>query len=399
MTDFLVKKFIKNSEDIENTDVRRSYGTLSSVIGVGCNIILFIVKYIMGTLSGSISIISDAFNNLSDSGGCIVTFFGYKMAAKPADKDHPFGHGRVEYLTSLILSAIIVIVGFELFKSSAYKIIHPERVNFSVIVLVSLILSICVKLWLSVFNRKLGEKINSPVMAATAEDSKNDVIATSATIISLVASIFTDFPVDGAMGIVVSIFILKAGLEIIKDTVDELIGKPVSAEIIDKIGECILSYDKIIDIHDLMIHNYGPGNMIGSCHIEVRSDESLVAVHEIADCIEREISDKLGIIMTLHLDPIETDNENVNSCKNMINEIISSINDELSIHDFRVVSGENHTNLIFDMTVPYECKMKNDDIKKCIDEKLKSADNNYFTVINFEREYYCKRKAHQKNCS
>lgn len=286
MTDFLVKKFIKNPDDIENSKVRQSYGSLSSGVGLVCNILLFLIKYIMGTLSGSISIVSDAFNNLSDSGGCIVTFLGYKMASKPADKDHPFGHGRVEYLTSLILSAIIVIVGFELFKSSAGKIMNPEPVKFSIIVLVSLIISICVKLWMSVFNMKLGKKINSGVMTATAEDSRNDVIATSATVIALISSLFTDFPIDGIMGVIVSLFILKTGFDIIRDTLDELIGKPVQPEIIEKIKNSIISDSDIIDIHDLVIHNYGVTKMIGSCHIEIRSDMSFQEVHEIADRTE-----------------------------------------------------------------------------------------------------------------
>ncbi len=387
MTDFLVKKFIKNPDNIEDSKVRQSYGSLSSGVGLVCNILLFLIKYIMGTLSGSISIVSDAFNNLSDSGGCIVTFLGYKMASKPADKDHPFGHGRVEYLTSLILSAIIVIVGFELFKSSAGKIMNPEPVKFSIIVLASLIISICVKLWMSVFNMKLGKKINSGVMTATAEDSRNDVIATSATVIALISSLFTDFPIDGIMGVIVSLFILKTGFDIIRDTVDDLIGKPVQPEIIEKIKNSIISDSDIIDIHDLVIHNYGVTKMIGSCHIEIRSDMSFQDVHEIADRTERRIYSELNIMMTIHTDPVDIDDEQTKKYKAVVKDIISSMNQGFSIHDFRMVSCENHKNLIFDITVPYECKISNDKIQHFIDKKLEEYDGKYYTIITFDREY------------
>ena len=387
MTDFLVKKFIKNPDDIENSKVRQSYGSLSSGVGLVCNILLFLIKYIMGTLSGSISIVSDAFNNLSDSGGCIVTFLGYKIASKPADKDHPFGHGRVEYLTSLILSAIIVIVGFELFKSSAGKIMNPEPVKFSIIVLVSLIISICVKLWMSVFNMKLGKKINSGVMTATAEDSRNDVIATSATVIALISSLFTDFPIDGIMGVIVSLFILKTGFDIIRDTLDELIGKPVQPEIIEKIKNSIISDSDIIDIHDLVIHNYGVTKMIGSCHIEIRSDMSFQEVHEIADRTERRIYSELNIMMTIHTDPVDIDDEQTRKYKAVVKDIVSSMNQGFSIHDFRMVSCENHKNLIFDITVPYECKISNEKIQHFIDKKLEEYDGKYYTIITFDREY------------
>lgn len=387
MTDFLIKRFIKNPDDIEDSGVRQSYGSLSSGVGLVCNILLFAVKYIMGTLSGSISIISDAFNNLSDSGGCIVTFLGYKMASKPADKGHPFGHGRVEYLTSLILSAIIVIVGFELFRSSAGKIMNPEPVKFSIIVLISLLISICVKLWMSVFNMKLGKKIKSGVMTATAEDSRNDVIATSATVIALISSLFTDLPVDGIMGIIVSLFILKTGFEIIRDTVDDLIGKPVQPEITEKIKSSILSDSDIIDIHDLVIHNYGVTKMIGSCHIEIRSDMSFPEVHEIADRTERRIFSELNIMMTIHTDPVDIDNEQTNRYKAIVRDIVSSLNQGLSIHDFRVVSCEKYRNLIFDITVPYECKIDNKSIQGYIDKELEKCGEKYYTVITFDREY------------
>ena len=315
MTNFLVRLFVKDYEKTEDIKVREKYGMLSSAVGVVCNVFLFALKYIMGTLSNSISVISDAFNNLSDCASCIVTLFGYKLAAKPADKDHPFGHGRMEYLTSLSIAVVIIVVGLELLQDSVLKIMHPEQVKFSFIVLVSLIVSVAVKLWMSLFNTKLGNRINSTVMLATAKDSKSDVMATAAVIIALTASVFTDLPVDGAMGVIVSGFVLKSGYDIVKDTVDELLGKPADQQVIDNINSLIKENVKIIGIHDMMIHNYGPGNMIGSCHVEVRSDEDFIQIHDIVDGIERRIHNELNILMTIHMDPIEVDNEQVNHCR------------------------------------------------------------------------------------
>ena len=387
MTEMLIKKFIKNPEDIDNPKVRRSYGTLSSFVGIICNIFLFCAKYLLGTFSNSISIVSDAFNNLTDSAGCIVTLLGYKMSSKPADKNHPFGHGRMEYLSTLTIAIIILMVGFELLKNSFSKIIHPDELKFSIITIISLILSVCLKLWMSCFNNKLGKKINSGVLIATSKDSKTDAVATSATIIAIITSLFTKFPVDGVIGILVSIFIMKSGYDIIKDTIDDLLGKPADPELVKSIKEYIQQSDKIIGIHDLIIHNYGPGNMIASCHAEVRSDEDFIAVHDSIDIIEREIYSKLNILMTIHMDPVEVDNELVNKCKSRILEIVETIDDSLCIHDFRIVTGETQTNLVFDLVVPYGFKYKNEDIKKSIDDNLKDDEIKYFTVITFDSSY------------
>lgn len=387
MTKFLIQKFIKNPDDINNLKVRRNYGTLSSVVGIICNVFLFILKYIMGTLSGSISVVSDAFNNLSDSAGCMVTLLGYKLASKPADKDHPFGHGRMEYLTALTIAVLILIVAFELFRNSVNKIIHPEKLTFSLIVLISLLVSILIKLWMSFFNAFLGKKINSSVMLAAAKDSRTDVIATSATCIAVISSLYTNLPVDGIMGLVVSLFIFKSGIDIVKDTVDNLLGKPVDSDIVYAIKEMIGESDKIIGIHDLVVHNYGPGNMIGSLHAEVKSNEDFVFVHDMIDELERRIHRELNILMTIHMDPIETDNEQVNLSLDMIRNIILDIDHCLQIHDFRLVAGDTHTNLIFDIVVPYDCKYNNDDIKELIDKQLDKMEDNYYTVITFDREY------------
>ena len=387
MTKFLIQKFIKNPDDINNLKVRRNYGTLSSVVGIICNVFLFILKYIMGTLSGSISVVSDAFNNLSDSAGCMVTLLGYKLASKPADKDHPFGHGRMEYLTALTIAVLILIVAFELFRNSVNKIIHPEKLTFSLIVLISLLVSILIKLWMSFFNAFLGKKINSSVMLAAAKDSRTDVIATSATCIAVISYLYTNLPVDGIMGLVVSLFIFKSGIDIVKDTVDNLLGKPVDSDIVYAIKEMVGESDKIIGIHDLVVHNYGPGNMIGSLHAEVKSNEDFVFVHDMIDELERRIHRELNILMTIHMDPIETDNEQVNLSLDMIRNIILDIDPCLQIHDFRLVAGDTHTNLIFDIVVPYDCKYNNDDIKELIDKQLDKMEDNYYTVITFDREY------------
>lgn len=385
MVNFLIKTFIKNSENTENPKIRQKYGTLSSIVGIICNVLLFLIKYAMGTLSHSISIVSDAFNNLSDCAGCLVTLLGYKMASKPADKNHPFGHGRMEYLTSLIIAALIIFVGIELLKNSVGKIINPVEIRFSFAVLISLVFSIAVKLWMAVFNAELGKKINSSVLTATAKDSKSDVIATSATLIALICSLFTALPVDGVMGLLVSVFILKSGYDIVKDTVDELLGKPADPEIINHIKEYVLKNDKIIGIHDLIIHSYGPGNMIGSCHVEVKSNESFTEVHDIVDSIEREIHNNLNILMTIHMDPIEVNDMLTNKCKKLVNNIIHSIDSSLDLHDFRIVSGESHTNLIFDLVVPFECKYSNEELKQKIDMQLSKENINYYTVIVFDK--------------
>lgn len=387
MTQLLVKHFVKDSENTGDIQVRERYGTLSSIVGIFCNILLFLLKYIMGTLSNSIAIVSDAFNNLSDSASCIVTLMGYKIAAKPADKDHPFGHGRMEYLTSLIIATVIIVMGVELMKSSVSKIISPEQVEFRAVVLISLILSVAVKLWLSHFNTVLGKKINSSVMLATAKDSKNDVVATAITIVSLICSLFTDLPVDGFIGIIVSLFVLKAGIEIIRDTVDELLGKPADAEITRQICNIVCCDKRIIGIHDLIIHNYGPGNMFGSCHAEVRSDEDFIAAHDLIDRIEHEIHSKLKISMSIHMDPIEVDNEQINHCKAVVSGILREISPRLSFHDFRAVTGDTHTNLIFDIVVPFDIKLSNSEIKKQIDNALADEPVKYYTVITFDREY------------
>jgi len=387
MTKLLVRKFIKNHEDIKNQKVREAYGILSSWVGIACNILLFVAKFAIGTIANSISIISDGFNNLSDCASCVVTMFGYKMAAKPADKDHPFGHGRMEHLTSLVIAVVIMVVGVELFTGSFAKVRNPEEVKFSVVALVVLILSIMIKLWMGMFNKKLGNTIDSSVMLATSKDSFNDVLATSATLVALVASVFTAAPLDGIMGIVVSIMILFSGFGIMKETVDELLGQPAPPEIVESLKELVDECHYSLGMHDLIIHSYGPGNLIGSVHIEVDGKENIMDIHDAIDELERNIYGELGIRMTIHMDPVETDNENLKLCKDMVEVILQEIDKELSFHDFRMVAGPSHTNLIFDVVVHHGCKLNDRQIKEAIDEKLLLREKKYYTVITFDKDY------------
>lgn len=388
MTELLVRLFIKDRENISDIRVREKYGMLSSGVGIACNLLLFGVKYIIGTLSGSISVISDAFNNLSDGASCIVTMIGYRVAAKPADKGHPFGHGRMEYLTSLIIAAVIFLMGFELLKSSADRLFRPAEVTFGIAMVISLIASILLKLWMSAFNTKLGKKVDSPVMLATAQDSRNDVIATAAALIGLTASLFTSFPVDGIMGIAVSVFIIRAGFGIVKDTVDDLLGKPVDRELVRKIKDIVTADDRILGVHDLVVHNYGPGKMIASCHAEASSEEKFEEIHELVDSIERDIGDRLGIMMTIHMDPVDVNNKEAMGIKEALAKYASELDGGLSIHDFRMIAGGGCPTFIFDVVVPYDCKLKEDDIRegfhKYVCEHYGEGARN---VITFDRDF------------
>ncbi len=388
MVDFLVKHFVRDYEKLDDGRVRERYGMLSSVVGILCNLIIFSSKLVIGTLVHSIAIISDGFNNMSDCASCIVTMFGYKMAAKPADKDHPFGHGRMEYLTSLVIAAVIVVVGCELLKSSVKKIVHPEAVTFSIAALVILIISILIKIWMGFFNKKLGTRIQSSVMLATAQDSFSDVFATLATLIALVASLWTDAPIDGIMGVLVSAFILISGFGIIRDTVDQLLGKPADEGIVNSLKEMVGESVVALGMHDLIIQSYGPGNLIGSVHIEVDAANPILDIHDAIDELERNIYEELHIRMTIHMDPIEVGNTEVEAYKRMMTEIVTAIDDRLSIHDFRVVSGPTHTNFIFDLLIPYDCQLTEVYIREQIDRRLEQYDRRYYAVVTFDKSYY-----------
>lgn len=387
MVELLEKIFVKDRENVENPQVREQYGMLSSGVGVCCNLVLFTVKFLLGTLTNSIAIAADAFNNLSDVGSSVVTLVGFKMASKPADKDHPFGHGRIEYLSGLAISFFILMVGVEVGKSSIEKIFHPEPVEFSIVAIIGLAASIGVKLWMAYFNQKLGRKIGSAAMEATAVDSRSDAISTTATLISVVAAAFTTLPIDGVMGTIVSVMILLAGYGAAKDTLSPLLGQKPDEELVKNLEKMMMSYEGVLGIHDLIVHDYGPSRRFASLHAEVPVNQDIMLSHDIIDTAEREIGKALNLELVIHMDPIETDNELTNEMRQIVLQNVREINPEFNIHDFRMVHGGELTNLIFDITVPIETKMENAEIQAAIEQKMKEINPNYFTVTLVDRVY------------
>ena len=346
---------------------------------------MFSVKLITGLLSNSIAVLSDAFNNLSDCASCMVTLLGCKIAAKPADRSHPFGHGRMEYLTSLFIAVIICVMGIGLFRDSAEKIIRPEDVKLSAVSVILLVSSIGVKLWMSFFNKFLGKKIGSIVLEAVSQDSRNDAVSTFVALVSLLLSGFINAPVDGIAGVLVSLFILKSGYEMIRDIVDEILGKPADPDDIGRIKKLAENDPRIIGVHDIIIHNYGPAKVIGSCHAEICSTESFINAHEAVDDLEHTIFEKLGIYMTIHMDPVAIDDERVDECRTLMTKILKGIDSALSYHDFRIVDCESSTKLVFDLSVPFETSLTDGEIKRLIDERLAEKCEEFETIITFDR--------------
>lgn len=352
MTEFLVNKFIKDSANIESTEVRTRYGMLASVVGIFCNVLLFSVKLAIGLILSSLAVTADAFNNLSDAASSIISFVGVKMAGKPADAEHPFGHGRIEYIAALIVSFLVIEVGFTFFKSSISKIMHPEEITFDPVPFIILILSILVKLWMAFFNNKLGKRIDSKVMLATAADSLGDVITTSATVISIVICHFTSINVDAIAGLIVSGIVIWSGVSIAKDTLEPLIGQRVPSELYQKITDMVKSYEGIVGAHDLIVHNYGPNRSMATIHAEVPNDVSIEASHEIIDRIERDAKKELNILLVIHMDPVEMRDEEVLELRDKTSHIVHALDPELHFHDFRVLKENEQKNLIFDLVVP-----------------------------------------------
>ena len=352
MTEFLVNKFIKDSANIESTEVRTRYGMLASVVGIFCNVLLFSVKLAIGLILSSLAVTADAFNNLSDAASSIISFVGVKLAGKPADAEHPFGHGRIEYIAALIVSFLVIEVGFTFFKSSISKIMHPEEITFDPVPFIILILSILVKLWMAFFNNKLGKRIDSKVMLATAADSLGDVITTSATVISIVICHFTSINVDAIAGLIVSGIVIWSGVSIAKDTLEPLIGQRVPSELYQKITDMVESYEGIVGAHDLIVHNYGPNRSMATIHAEVPNDVSIEASHEIIDRIERDAKKELNILLVIHMDPVEMRDEEVLELRDKTSHIVHALDPELHFHDFRVLKENEQKNLIFDLVVP-----------------------------------------------
>lgn len=387
MTNFILKTFMKDYSDNKDSATRKKAGFLSSTVGIVCNIILFVSKFIIGTIANSVAIISDAFNNLTDCLSCIITMFGYNLASKPADKEHPFGHGRMEYFTSLIIAVFIIIVGFEFFKTSLSRILNKEDIDVTYFTIIVLVLSILLKFWMYLFNKKMSTIFNNQAMMATSYDSLSDAMTTSITLIGSIISLFTDFPIDGVIGLIVSGLIIKTAISIIKDTLDELLGKPADKETTQQLLDIVMSHQGILGVHDLMIHNYGPNNMIASLHAEVDAKQNVLEAHDTIDNIEKEIFEKMKIMTTIHLDPIETDNIQLNQYKTIVSKVLNEIDPELSFHDFRMVVGQTHTNLIFDVIISDKYRDRNQMLKEKIDEQLKLIDNKLETVITFDSQF------------
>ncbi|MBQ9688036.1 cation transporter [bacterium] len=387
MIDFLIKIFIKDYKNTSRNDVRNRYGILSSVTGIVLNVILFIIKVIASILTSSIGIAADAFNNLSDAGSSIITFIGFRLAGKPADQDHPFGHGRAEYICSMFVSMLILFMGFELAKSSISKILHPQDTSLEAVSIIILVISVIAKTWMYFFNKKVGKTINSNPITATARDSISDVFATLAVLVSLFAENAFNINIDGIVGLLVSIFILYTGIQTIKESLTPLLGTLPDKKLVSDIRNTILSHSEVSGIHDMIIHNYGPNRYMMSVHAEVPSDADVLKIHDTIDIIEREILFKFNCSAVIHMDPIETNDEYINSTSKRIDDIIKSIDTNLSMHDFRMVSGETHTNLIFDVVVPYDFKMSSKELINTIQQKTFEIDPSFFAVITIDKNY------------
>ena len=384
MLDYIVRRIIgeRNPTDLS---VRKTCGTIASIVGIVINLLLFAGKFITGTLAGSISITADAVNNLSDAASSVISFVSFRISAKPADRDHPFGHERFEYVASLIVSFIILIIGFELFTDSLDKIIHPAETEFSLLAVCVLVVSICFKLILCFFYRSVGRAVDSSVMMASSADSLSDVVSTGAVLIALFVSHLTGINLDGYIGAAVAIFIFISGLKILNENKNHIIGTAPDPKLVEKIKSEARSHPEILGIHDVMIHNYGTSRCFATFHAEVDGRDDIFKSHDVIDLIERDVFEKYGVQCVIHLDPIETDNELVNELREDIYESVKGIDERLSVHDFRFVPGVTHTNLIFDVFVPFEVTTGDEELRRLINAKVKSISTGYHTVITFDR--------------
>lgn len=385
MTKLLLRLFVKNGEEPDDPKVRSAVGRLSGLVGIVCNLMLFAGKLIIGTVSGSVSITADAMNNLSDATSSIVTLLGFKLAEQPADEEHPYGHARFEYLSGLAVAALIIVIGFELAKTSVEKILNPTPVAVSVPLVLVLLLSIAVKLWMSRFNKELGTKIQSTTLLATAADSRNDVISTAAVLLAALVELATSWTVDGFMGLAVSVFILYSGWNLAKETISPLLGEAASPELQNRIVDYIKEQPKVLGYHDLMVHDYGPGQRFASLHVEMDYKEDPMLCHELIDDMERECLESHGIHLVIHYDPVVTDDPELNRLRTKVQEILLGIDARLLTHDFRMVPGEGHTNLIFDVALPVDLNGREHTIKQTLDETLRQTEAKQLrTVITFD---------------
>ncbi|MEM0531417.1 cation diffusion facilitator family transporter [Zongyangia sp. HA2173] len=387
MTDFIIQKFIKNYQDTGNPAVRENYGKLAGAIGIVSNLFLFAIKIVAGLLFRSIAVVADAVNNLSDAGSSIITLVGFKLSGKPADKKHPYGHARMEYITGMIVSFVIIFLGFQLISSSFSKVIHPEEETFSWLTIVVLLISIGVKLWQGLFNRQVGKRIRSEALQATAADSLNDVYSTSAVLIGSLLAHFTGWQLDGYLGILVAAFIIFSGIRLVIETANPLLGMAPDKELVERIHHTILSYDGVIGIHDLVIHNYGPDRCFASVHVEVPASQDILVSHDIIDNIEHDFMNNFHIHLVIHLDPIVTDDARINQLRDQLEQILKDVSPQISMHDFRVVFGSTHSNLIFDVSVPIDFPTSDKELCHLISCRVKEIGRQYYTVITVDRDY------------
>lgn len=390
VAEFLIKKFIINYQNIEEEKTRNAYVYLASIVGILCNLILSIIKISVGFISGSVSITADGFNNLSDMASSIITMVGIKLANRPADKEHPFGHGRMEYLSALVVAFMVMLVGVQFVKTSFERILNPVAVSFEIIPFILLLISLLIKLWLSRFNKYMGLKINSTALKAASVDALGDVFTSSCVLISFLAAKFTTLPIDGYVGLIVSAAILYAGYSLIKDTISPLLGEAPDEELVKKIKQGVLSYDNIIGVHDLIIHNYGVGKCMASIHAEIPSNIDLVTIHEIIDSAEREISQKLNIYLVIHMDPMCIHDDKINKVKGEVQEILLKYKTIKSMHDFRITEGKDKINIIFDIEVnAYEVNTpdKEEELKGKLESDIKKLNTLYNCVITIDKYF------------
>ena len=386
MVNFLIRLFIPDSQKINDPVVRGRYGILAGGMGILLNLCLFCSKFFAGFFTGSIAITADAFNNLSDAGSSVVTLAGFKMASMPADREHPFGHGRLEYLSGLAISAAILLVGLELGKSSVEKIIHPEAVRMGILPMVILICSILVKLWMAYFNRSLGKRISSSAMMATAADSLTDAAATSAVLVGMAVGHLSGRLIDGYIGLLVAAFILYSGFTTARDSLSPLLGQAPDKEFVASIQQAAMAHPEILGIHDLIVHDYEPGRGIISFHAEVPSNRDILETHDVIDHLEMELRERFQCDVTVHMDPIVIDNAVINALRSQVTKVVKGIDPHLTIHDFRMVDGPTHANLIFDVMAPYQFRMSDSELIETVQQKIKALDPRYFAVVQIDKE-------------
>ena len=388
MRKLLLRLFVKNYTDTKNPAVRTQYGKLAGWVGIFCNLLLFTGKLLVGTICKSVSITADAVNNLSDASSSVVTLLGFKFSGKPADPEHPYGHHRMEYLSGLCVAAMILLIGAELVKTSAARILHPQPVEFSPALVLVLVGSILLKLWMAGFNRGLGADIDSAALAATAADSRNDVIATGAVLVSCAVGKLTGVKIDGWAGLLVALFILWSGIGIARDTINPLLGMAPDEQLVRAITQTLLAHEKVLGVHDLMIHDYGPGRRFASAHVEMDYHEDVLDAHELIDEMEREVQKSLGVELVIHYDPIVTDDKELSRIRAQIAEILRRVDPDLAVHDFRMVRGSRHTNVIFDMVLPFSMESRKQELRELVERELQTDGKQYHAVITFDMQAF-----------